>query len=172
MYSSEIDTKIRRAPKVKGAAALKGSDFIITINTNKSKFSANEEVIKRMPEIERKFGELVKNLFSESNLPKLVREVEKIDGKNVQKVPGPGKIVSVKAKTVIESTENGLGYLHAHTYIHIEHKTKVQIDLNLIKKVTYSVLKETLTFNGKFLKPFIGIKGVNSSSTSLKRYVD
>lgn len=172
MYSSEIDTTVRRGQKIKGSKSLKGSDFIVTINTNKSFNDRSEKYAARMPAIEEKFKGLIETLFSETNLPKLVQEVTKEEGKTIRRKPQPGVVEQVKSKAVIESNETGSGFLHSHTYIHIKHRGKVQIDLMTIKNVTYAVMKDVLTFNGKFLKPYIQIKGVHSSATGLANYVN
>lgn len=172
MYSSKIDTKVKTKSKVKGANAVKGSDFIITINTNKSFHCCDGASADRMPALEKVFGGLIQNLFNEHNLPKLILEVKKNpDGTITKGKPEAGKIISVKSKAGLEANLEGRGFLHAHAYIHIEHKTKVQLNIQLIKTVSYKILEPVLTIGGKFQRPYINIRGVNSSSVSLERYI-
>lgn len=170
MIEAEINPTIRKTPKPK-KNKLKQSDFLITINTNKTYQCCEKERIAKMPEIERVFRELVNSLFSQENVGHLVVGVRRnANGKNEQFRPPIG-IKSITAKTNIEANAEGLGFLHTHTYIRVVHSSKVQIDIGLIKKITYKILEPVLTFNGKFLKPYVNIQGTHSSAFSIDEYV-
>lgn len=183
MYSSEFNLDVKTEPKIKGKQSLKGSDFIITINTQQSINCCKSEVIERIPEIERVFKGLLLSLFSEKNLPKLLVQANKTNEmkKNARTgkmqyiyihSPAPaGAVKLVRAKTAIEANIAGNGKLHSHTYIHTEHSgIKLQISLDTIKKVVYKVLEPVLTFGGKFRKPYVNVRGVTNTS-ALESYV-
>lgn len=183
MYESTFHLNVDTAVKEKGAKALKGSDFIITINTNQSINCCTKEVIDQIPKIEATFKALLYSLFSKENLHKLLVQAVKTDQTKVNvksgktqfiyrhQPPPPGALRLVQATTKIEANIAGSGFLHSHTYIHTEHiGIKLQIDLDTMKKVIYKVLEPVLTFGGKFRKPYVNVVGV-PNTVALKSYV-
>jgi hypothetical protein len=163
--SSTISEHITTQKKTSGFT---GSIFTLTINTNKSLNTKNEAVIERLPEIKQCFEDLAANLFAERNLPKIIEIFQfststlQTAGKAKEKVIMPfdqDKIKDIKAETVIEANTDGLGFLHLHSVITVIHKEKVQINLKLVKAVVYRKLEKCLTFDGKYKKPYVSVRG-------------
>ena len=159
-----VFTENKKAKKDKERTSL----FIITINTNKSFNCDNECAKKRMPVVKIFFEKLIGKLFKVENIPKLLAGPLK-DGKNGK--IDLNKIIDVKAVTKIEANLDIRGFLHSHTYIKIIHKTKVQINIPLLRKIVYNALEGVLTIDGEFKHPYINVKGLRSVEAALKNYV-
>ena len=167
---SEIDTTIRTVNKKVQKSKVHGSAFIITINTNKTYNSADEKAIERLPAIRERFTKLLQALFSESNLPKIIQEVYTENG--VKKFRMTNKLINIKARTDIEANIENRGFLHSHTYIQVVVRdVNIQVNMSLIKPVIYAALKDVLTVDGKFKKPYVSVKGERSSEVALEAYL-
>jgi hypothetical protein len=146
------------------------SIFIVTINTNQTYNSRDMEVLKRMPEIDREFDDLLHNLFDRRNLIKLFVDIGK--PKSGQRILlNPDRVKEIEANTQKEVNTDGKGFLHSHTIIKIVHDTRVLVNLQLVRNVVKKKLENVLTFNGKFKSPVVMVKA-NNTSYQLEKYVN
>lgn len=145
-----------------------GSIFLITINSNKSMNTRDPGILERIDEIEKCLKEISDVLFSEKNVMKLLcvplenKQKENIDPENVK---------SIKVNSQLEANREERGFVHLHTTINVVHKKKIQIDLNLLKRVVYRKMNDCLTFNGKFYKPYVNVRG-QKTAYSIEQYAN
>jgi len=159
----ETENTVRSTKKKK----VKGSDFLITINSNKSVNCDDKCTVDRIEQIKETTEELAKNLFSKENIPKLL-----VVYKNKQRVPLTtfSDIRDIKSKSVVEIGPNR-GFIHIHAYIRVIHTTNIQINTPMLKKVANVIFRDVLTINGVYKKPYVSVKGVASSAVNFEAYV-
>lgn len=153
----------------KSKEKIRESIFRILINTNKSLNSKKLSVLHRLPEIKKKMIELLSSIFAQRNLIKIL-EVGNY-GNYDKRLAQTSDIISVSAHSQLESNLEGHGLLHSHTIIKVQHSTKILINIKLLKIITYKYLQEVLTFDGKFSKPFISVKGMKNDTFAVENYV-
>lgn len=144
--------------------------FLCTINTNKSFNCIDEKTCERLPEIKAKLIKLLEDLFTKKNIIRLTYDLGPVGNKDKKSI-NPERIKDIEIKSQIETNYNGRGFIHSHTLIEIVHNTRVQLDLVAIKNIIYKFLEKSLTFNGKFNKPYINIRATRSSSFAIENYV-
>ena len=147
------------------------SVFLITINTNKSFNSVNLTSLEKMQDIKTCFENMNHKLFSENNIMKLLVRVEGRGSERKQFDIDRDLIKSIKAQTSIEANLKMRGFLHSHTSINVIHKNKVQINLQLLKRVIYKSLEDCLTIDGEYKKPYVNVKAT-STNYELTHYTD
>lgn len=175
-FSSVIDpvvkTASKKTPLAKGKR-LKGNVFIVTINSNKSArcVSCTEE---KIAEITQYFRSLAEKMYSRENLPKIMTNLKWASkGAKPDELPlDLENVKSLKAKTQIEVAPIN-GFVHMHTAISIEYVEMqgVRMNVDLIKKITYSALGEVLAVNGKPGKPYVQVEGARNVSSAMMGYV-
>jgi hypothetical protein len=155
----------------KKAKKVNTSLFLITINTNKSEHCNDKCTQEAMPGLKIYFRKLAEFLFSEKNIPNLLKLKPKWPNNPPVMVP-KSDIISIEAKTNIELNRAGRGFLHSHTYIRVKHKTKLQINITLLRQNVYQFLEKPLTFNGEFKHPYVHVDAVTGDvEKNLEEYV-
>jgi len=153
----------------KSKEKIRESIFRILINTNKSLNTKKLIVLQRLPEIKKKMIELLTALFSQRNLIKILQVGNYANYET--RFAETSDIIAISAHSQLESNLNGGGLLHSHTVIKVQHSTKMLVNIKLVKKIVYKYLEGVLTFDGKFSKPFVGVKGMKNDSFSVENYV-
>lgn len=153
----------------KKKAEYSGSIFLITINSNKSYNSRDIGTVNNLEEIENCFKELSEKLFK-NNAAKLLVQVE---GRGTDKKIIPlekDDIKNIDSVSQLEVNKDGRGFIHMHTTLTVIHKKKIQINLELLKRVVYRKMEPCLTIDGKYYKPYVNVRG-KKSDYSILNYV-
>lgn len=128
------------------------SIFTVTINTNKSFNSKDENVQNKLAEMKIKFRQFLEGMFKHSNIPKFIIDLKKpgtempiVDGKIIKGYPvSLNDLKEWSAHVQIESNLENTGNLHAHATIKIVHKTRIQVDTTMIQRVGTKFMGEFL----------------------------
>lgn len=178
-FQSEIDESTHRESKktpTEKLAKVKGSAFLITINSNKSERAAKQEVIDRIDVIKKRFIDLANVIYSKENFPRLLLQLQwdKESGPKPKKIPiqSTENIISLKIKTQIESGSIN-GFIHMQTAVSVKFKNMsgIQINSPKLKQIVYKSLEDVLTFGGKKNKPYVNVMGTKSMDATLMSYV-
>jgi hypothetical protein len=148
--------------KSKGKLKWRASIYDITINTNKSLIGVSAEKIE---EIKKKLEIFIRSVITSEKMPKLIY------GAYTGKPAGEENFRNISVKSAIEANEHGRSFLHSHSIIRVEHRIPIKINITLIKNTFYKYMDETLTFEGKYLKPYINIKAVPDTAYNMENYV-
>ena len=145
------------------------SVFDLTINTNKSLNSRDSKTLERLPEIKECLKELGHKLLKQNLVEKFL--VDMPASLEAKKNVSP-RILEFESNAQIESNTEKYGMLHMHVIYSIVHETKIKFDLPLLKKVIYKFLEKCLTFDKKYFKPYIHIRGRKDDAFSMREYIN
>lgn len=135
------------------------SIFLITINSNKSYNSRDMEKLNSMEKIKECFNNLAHKLFNKDNVFKLLRGVEGTKENKSYYEPEKDIIKNIDVNTQLEANLEVRGFIHLHSTIKVIHQKKIQVNLELLKRVIYKYTENCLTIEGQYYKPYINIKG-------------
>ena len=154
----------------KGKLRERSSIYDITINTNKSLNSNNSiEFISQLKDMLKSFLVAVTR---DDKFKKFITDMGKVGTPRTEYKPAsPDIIKKIDISNTLEANINGRGFLHSHTIVKILHTSRVQINMELFKKVFYRYSKDLLTIGGKYEMPYIHVKGVADTAFNMENYV-
>jgi hypothetical protein len=141
-------------------SSIKISTFLVTINTNRS-----DNGLIDFNKLLNQFKAMVKYLFSPDNALRLIKCKECEEACLCKREAFEAKIISVDLKTSIE-TGPICHKLHSHTFIKVEHKTKVHIDKDRVVAVGKYFMKK-IDMAGLYVE----VRYVNSGVSKALKYV-
>lgn len=154
----EIIKKFNHEYSRQNTGKIKGSTFLLTINANQKESEKNRKTLE----------ELIDNLFSEKNFPKFLC---KYNPKTRQRTPLPmNELVSTKIKSAIEIGDK-VEEIHIHALIVVKHKSNVQINLPLLKKIVYKVGTHQLYEGDEKKKIYVNVKGLANAQINFEEYI-
>lgn len=152
----------------KGKLKVRSSLYNITINTNKSLVSNADNI----PALKDMLKSFLLAISKPEKFEKFLIDMGPVGTPRTHYKPATSDIIeSITINNTIEANVSGRAFLHSHTIVKVIHKSRVQINIDLLKKIFYRYSKSLLTVGGEYMKPYINVKATTDTEFNMVNYV-